>query len=123
MRSPIRRYADVMVHRQLEAVLLSSVDVKFGFDTEAVSKIAQQCNVKKEAAKLAQEQSQHLYLCMLISELTRKYGPVVRPANVIGVLDEAFDVAVPDFGIEKRVHVDQMPIDVRRCRSDAAALY
>jgi protein SSD1 len=35
-------------------------------------------------------------------------------------LDAAFDVLVPEFGIEKRVHVDQMPIDVslnRKSRS------
>jgi protein SSD1 len=36
----------------------------------------------------------------------------VRQAKVVGVLDAAFDVLVPEFGIEKRVHVDQMPIDV-----------
>lgn len=30
---------------------------------------------------------------------------------MVGVLDAAFDVLVPEFGIEKRVHVDQMPID------------
>jgi protein SSD1 len=33
----------------------------------------------------------------------------------VGVLDAAFDVLVPEFGIEKRVHVDQMPIDVSVC--------
>jgi len=43
--------------------------------------------------------------------LTQKYGPVVRQARVVGDLDAAFDVLVPEFGIEKRVHVDQMPID------------
>ena len=69
-------------------------------------------NSKKECARLAQEQSAHLYLCVLISDLTQKYGPVVRQARVVGVLDAAFDVLVPEFGIEKRVHVDQMPIDV-----------
>ena len=53
-----------------------------------------------------------MYLCVLISDLTHKYGPVVRQARVVGVLDAAFDVLVPEFGIEKRVHVDQMPIDV-----------
>jgi len=37
---------------------------------------------------------------------------VIRQAKVIGVLDAAFDVLIPEFGIEKRVHVDQMPIDV-----------
>lgn len=68
---------------------------------------------KKESAKLAQAQSTHLYLCVLISDLTQRYGPVIRRALVINVLDAAFDVLVPEFGIEKRVHVDQMPIDVR----------
>lgn len=82
-------------------------------DTETVDKVARHCNVKKEAAKLAQEQSAHLFLCVLISDLTRRYGPVIRNATVIGVLDSAFDVMVPEFGIEKRVHVDQMPIEVR----------
>lgn len=53
-------------------------------------------------------------MCTLISDLTQRYGPVVRQARVVGVLDAAFDVLVPDFGIEKRVHVDQMPIDVGR---------
>ena len=67
---------------------------------------------KKESARLAQEQSTHLYLCVLIADLTQRYGPVIRSAVVVGVLDAAFDVLVPEFGIEKRVHVDQMPIDV-----------
>jgi len=67
---------------------------------------------KRDSAKLAQEQSIHLFLCVLISDLTHRYGPVIRQAKVINVLDAAFDVYVPEFGIEKRVHVDQMPIDV-----------
>jgi protein SSD1 len=68
---------------------------------------------KRDSATLAQEQSAHLFLCVLISDLTQRYGPVIRQAKVVGVLDAAFDVLVPEFGIEKRVHVDQMPIDVR----------
>ena len=147
--SPIRRYADVLVHRQLDSILQAGgeregtfpkfivcqltshlTEPKFALDRDAVAKVAQQCNMyveassmlrmpinfhvnsKKECARLAQEQSAHLYLCVLISDLTQKYGPVVRQARVVGVLDAAFDVLVPEFGIEKRVHVDQMPIDV-----------
>jgi exoribonuclease R len=67
---------------------------------------------KRDSATLAQEQSAHLFLCVLISDLAQRYGPVIRQAKVVGVLDAAFDVLVPEFGIEKRVHVDQMPIDV-----------
>ncbi|PPQ94041.1 hypothetical protein CVT25_009889 [Psilocybe cyanescens] len=109
--SPIRRYADVLVHRQLEAVLQGGADTKFTMDRDAVAKVAQQCNIKRDSANLAQEQSAHLFLCVLISDLTNRYGPVIRQAKVVGVLDAAFDVLVPEFGIEKRVHVDQMPID------------
>ncbi|KAJ8489315.1 hypothetical protein ONZ45_g13638 [Pleurotus djamor] len=109
--SPIRRYADVLVHRQLEVIVQNSSDIKFNMDRDAVAKVAQQCNIKRDSARLAQEQSAHLFLCVLISDLTTRYGPVVRQAKVVGVLDAAFDVLVPEFGIEKRVHVDQMPID------------
>jgi len=110
--SPIRRYADIIVHRQLDSVIVNSnADPKFNMDRDSVAKVAQHCNIKKDSAKLAQEQSAHLYLCHFIADLTQRYGPVVRQATVVGVLDAAFDVLVPDFGIEKRVHVDQMPIE------------
>ncbi|KAG9046712.1 hypothetical protein FS837_003821 [Tulasnella sp. UAMH 9824] len=110
--SPIRRYADILVHRQLESVLNGGAnEAKFNMDRDAVAKIAQQCNIKKRNAKLAQEQSAHLFLCLLVSDLTQRFGPVIRQARVVGVLDSAFDVLIPEFGIEKRVHVDQMPIE------------
>ncbi|THV08492.1 RNB-domain-containing protein [Dendrothele bispora CBS 962.96] len=109
--SPIRRYADILVHRQLESTLQEGVEQKFTMDRDAVAKVAQQCNIKRDSSTLAQEQSAHLFLCVLVSDLTQRYGPVVRQATVINVLDAAFDVLVPEFGIEKRVHVDQMPID------------
>ncbi|KAK8854520.1 hypothetical protein IAR55_003259 [Kwoniella newhampshirensis] len=111
--SPIRRYADVLVHRMLDACLSSPNpnDVKFHMDRDQVAKCAQQCNMKKQSAKLAEEQSVHLYLCMLIHDLTERYGPVIREAKVTGVLDAAFDVVIPEFGIEKRVHVDKMPVE------------
>lgn len=111
-------------------VFLGDNNTKFNVDRDAVAKVAQQCNMyvsrarfslhlhpdpvysKRDSAVLAQEQSAHLFLCVLISDLTSRYGPVIRQAKVIGVLDAAFDVIIPEFGIEKRVHVDQMPIDV-----------
>jgi protein SSD1 len=61
--SPIRRYADLLVHRQLEAVLQGvggmiyifssifelfndfSAEPKFTMDRDAVAKVAQQCNM------------------------------------------------------------------------------
>lgn len=45
--SPIRRYADVIVHRQLESVITSGTgnEAKFGMDRDSVAKVAQQCNM------------------------------------------------------------------------------
>uniref|UniRef100_A0A1D1YDW5 DIS3-like exonuclease 2 n=1 Tax=Anthurium amnicola TaxID=1678845 RepID=A0A1D1YDW5_9ARAE len=107
--SPIRRYADVLVHRMLDSAL--SGEKRFYLDKDAVQKTANHCNVKKEAAKNAQEQSSHLFLCVLLRNLSLQSGPVIREAIVIGVKDHAFDVLVPVFCIEKRVHLDQLPLE------------
>lgn len=47
--SPIRRYADVLVHRMLDACITApnKDDVKFLMDRDQVAKCAQQCNMKK----------------------------------------------------------------------------
>ncbi|CAK9781321.1 RNB-domain-containing protein [Cutaneotrichosporon oleaginosum] len=111
--SPIRRYADVLVHRMLDACLSSPSpnDVKFLMDRDQVAKCAQQCNMKRQSARLAEDQSAHLHLCILVSNLSAKYGPVVRHARVTGVYDQAFDVVIPEFSLEKRVHLDKLPLE------------
>ena len=46
--SPIRRYADIITHRQLEAILQPG-EPKFSMDRDAVAKITQQCNIKSDS--------------------------------------------------------------------------
>lgn len=45
--SPIRRYADILVHRQLDSVLTpaSEGEIKFSMDRDSVAKVAQHCNM------------------------------------------------------------------------------
>ncbi|KAF9982896.1 hypothetical protein BGZ75_005650 [Mortierella antarctica] len=107
--SPIRRYADIIVHRLLEASLTG--EQKFYLNKESCQKSANHCNLKKDAAKLAQEQSNHLYLSVLLHKLSEPEGVVVRDAIVVQVLDTAFDVIVPAYGLEKRIHLDQLPLE------------
>jgi len=107
--SPIRRYADIIVHRQLEATLVG--EKRFYMDKDTVQKTAQYCNIKKEGAKNAQEASSALYLCTYLYTLGQTTGPIIREAVVVAVLDQAFDVLVPEYGIEKRIHMDSLPLE------------
>ncbi|KAK9373899.1 uncharacterized protein V1513DRAFT_480069 [Lipomyces chichibuensis] len=106
--SPGRRYADILVHRQLDAVLNNR---EYTLDIESLTKLADHCNDRKDAAKRAQEQSIHLFLCEVITNLASSTGQLVRDAIVINVYESAFDVLIPEFGIEKRVHCDQLPLE------------
>ncbi|KAK4985197.1 Translational repressor, partial [Elasticomyces elasticus] len=57
--NPSRRYADIVVHRQLEAVLSQGV-IEFNEDLDTIAKTAETCNAKKDSAQCAQEQSVHI---------------------------------------------------------------
>lgn len=108
--NPTRRYADIIVHRQLETAL-SNGTVEFTEDTESLTKTAEQCNVKKDSAKNAQEQSIHLQLCRAVDQRrAARGGELICEAIVINVYESAFDVLIPEYGFEKRVHCDQLPL-------------
>lgn len=55
--SPIRRYADVMVHRILSAALEGDEAMKRTYSIEQSATTAKHCNEKRLAAKSAQERS------------------------------------------------------------------
>lgn len=66
--SPIRRYADVMVHRILAATLENSDQT---YQMDAIAETAARCNGKREAAKLAQERSDEVRDLFLVPVLIR----------------------------------------------------
>lgn len=105
--SPYTRYADLLAHRQLAAAL---EDQPWTESAEALGKQADYCNAKKDSAKNAQDQSIHLMLCSMVDKLSASSGAVIRQAIVINVMDSSFDVLLPEFGVEKRVHLDQLPL-------------
>ena len=113
-----RRYCDLVVHRLLDAALKSK-DPKH--ETELVGKIAKQCNDRKFKSKDAQDASQKLYLCIYLSNLqnqlqaTSSIKPstspnvgIIVPALVYRVGNRSFDVIVDQYGLEKRVWVEDV---------------
>jgi protein SSD1 len=120
--NPSRRYADIIVHRQLEAVL-SGGTIEFTEDTESLVKTAEQCNTKKDSAKNAQEQSVHIESCRIMDKKRQEAeGDLISEATVLCVYESAFDVLIPEYGFEKRVHCDQLPLKKAEFRKEARVL-
>ncbi|KAI5924385.1 hypothetical protein F4810DRAFT_140674 [Camillea tinctor] len=120
--SPTRRYADIIVHRQLEAVL-SEGNIEYNDDIENLVKTIESCNTKKESAQNAQEQSIHIESCRIMDKKRQEVnGDLISEGIVICVYESAFDVLIPEWGFEKRVHCDQLPLKKAEFRKEKRVL-
>jgi protein SSD1 len=120
--SPTRRYADVLVHRQLESVL-SEGTVEYNEDLENLVKTVEACNTKKDSAQNAQEQSVHIEACRAMDKKRQEVnGDLISEGIVLCVYESAFDVLIPEWGFEKRVHCDQLPLKKAEFRKEKRVL-
>ncbi|KAM3966197.1 DIS3-like exonuclease 2 [Aphomia sociella] len=95
--SPIRRYADIMVHRLLAASLRYR-DVPT-WEIDRVRMIAAQCNKQKYNAKKAGELSTELYTLKYIA----MNSPFYTEAVVVDVREKYIDVIVVAMGLNRRI--------------------
>lgn len=96
--SPIRRYADIMVHRLL-AASLNYREVP-DWDVDEVRLVAAQCNKQKYNAKKAGELSTELYILKYIE----MKSPFVTEAVVVEVREKHIDVIVVAMGLNRRIY-------------------
>ncbi|XP_043279346.1 DIS3-like exonuclease 2 isoform X2 [Venturia canescens] len=92
--SPIRRYADIVVHRLLESSL-SNTPMPDAWSADLCAEIATNCNRKKYSAKIAQEKSNELYFMDLLS----RKGPTETVAIVMTVQQRCMYVILCHVGI------------------------
>ncbi|XP_043926615.1 DIS3-like exonuclease 2 isoform X2 [Protopterus annectens] len=102
--SPIRRFADVIVHRCLAATL--GYAPRIGLTAKEVQKQADHCNDKKMASKRVQELSAELFFAVFVKEC----GPLESEAMVMRILDQSFDVLVLKYGVQKRIYCNALPL-------------
>lgn len=120
--SPTRRYADIIVHRQLESVL-SDGKIEYTEELDNLVKTVEAANTKKESAQNAQEQSVHIESCRAMDKQRQdSNGDLITEGIVLCVYESAFDVLIPEWGFEKRVHCDQLPLKKAEFRKEKRVL-
>jgi DIS3-like exonuclease 2 len=98
--SPIRRYADVLVHRLLQATLDGEEAVKkFPLDASRLQDQCDHCNEKRLASKMAQERCDIVFLALYL-----RRNPLKGELGVVMSLGaKAFTVFVPSLGVNAMV--------------------
>ncbi|KAF9088934.1 exosome catalytic subunit dis3 [Mortierella sp. GBA35] len=98
--SPIRRYSDVMVHRQLHAAIDSNVSYGDELtDKETMNDLCGNLNHRNRMAQQAARSSVELFTHIFFKNKTQE-----EEGYVIRILKNAFIVLVPKYGIEGIVY-------------------
>ncbi|XP_055335672.1 DIS3-like exonuclease 2 isoform X2 [Paramacrobiotus metropolitanus] len=97
MTSPIRRYADIVVHRMLLGQTYSRQELR---------RIINRCNDRKEAAKRCADDNWNLYMGHHIKQ-NLEFAQELHHAVITGILPAEFavEVFVMDFAIRKKIYL------------------
>lgn len=102
--SPIRRFADVCVHRLLDIAVSAPDTVIEDAYYKQLQDAAEHCNFMKENSQKAQRRSDAVFLAIFLKD-----RPLDVRGIVIGVGEKSFTVLVPEYGVQDRIMVDEMP--------------
>lgn len=103
--SPIRRYADILVHRVLSAAL--NYEEPPNRSSEEIQKLANVCNVQKYNAKIAGEDSCNLYFMHFV----KAQKTMLMKVAVMGVYEFNLEVILVETGHSIKVYYKVSLID------------
>ncbi|KAF2401092.1 ribonuclease R [Trichodelitschia bisporula] len=111
--SPIRRYADLEVHRQLAAAIEYEVLHQSLHSRAKLEAVCKNINVRHRNAQLAGRASVSYYVGQAL-----KGRSLVEEAYVMRVFSNGFVVIVPRFGVEDVVRLKDLGVDEKESEFD-----
>ncbi|KFR02537.1 DIS3-like exonuclease 1, partial [Nipponia nippon] len=120
--SPIRRYADIVVHRLLMAATLKKTkgDVKdYAFSNKDLEELCRHINNRNRAAQRAQKQSTELFQCMYFKDKTPETDErCIADGVIYSIRTNGVLVFVPRYGIKGAAYMKNKEGLVISCQGD-----
>ncbi|KAM6245727.1 DIS3-like exonuclease 1 isoform 3-T3 [Spheniscus humboldti] len=120
--SPIRRYADIVVHRLLMATTLKETkgDVKdYVFSNKDLQELCRHINNRNRAAQHAQKQSTELFQCMYFKDKSPETDErCIADGVIYSIRTNGVLVFVPRYGIKGAVYMKNKEGLVISCQGD-----
>ncbi|KAI9306837.1 hypothetical protein BJ944DRAFT_262892 [Cunninghamella echinulata] len=107
--SPIRRYADVVAHRQLLMCIKDATAIESSklegttsamYDDAKVAEICDNLNLKSRESKFAQRDSTELFQSLYVLQKTADDTPLLENGTICEIRTNGFYVYVPSLGLK-----------------------
>ncbi|XP_009981521.1 PREDICTED: DIS3-like exonuclease 1 [Tauraco erythrolophus] len=121
--SPIRRYADIVVHRLLMAATLKEAkgDAKDLFSNKDLEELCRHINSRNRAAQRAQKQSTELFQCMYFKDKTPETDErCIADGVIYSIRTNGVLVFVPRYGLKGAAYVKNKEGLVISCHGDSS---
>ena len=106
--SPIRRYADVVMHRLINKIVLGNNDKDIVLSKEDYELLAENCSLRERIASSAENQVSTMKKLRLLKSIMEQEGFLQVVGLIIGISEFFVTVLIEEFGMDGKIHVSNL---------------